>query len=147
MKIKALEFLKKYTAPLRAYVQEVYSKHVKGRVGRARLIKFIKEYTALIMAFVVYFVSPYVLRLIDPTAGSYDAGVLQIMVIATIQFAVFQAITWSVVKNIWPAIGAYMKEFFNADFLKLDPWQRILISVLVYFAVFTALVMLSRVYQ
>lgn len=114
---------------------------------KRRAITFIKEYTALITAFVVFFISPYLLRMIDPTAGAYDAGVLQVIIIGVVQFAVFQAITWSVVKNIWPAIGLYMKELFNKDFITLEPWQRILASLFVYFAVFAILVTLSRVIQ
>ncbi|WP_143007881.1 hypothetical protein [Pedobacter antarcticus] len=110
-----------------------------------KTLKFLKEYTALIMAFVVFFTSPWLLRLVDPTAGSYDAGVLQVMIISVVQFAVFQAVTWSVVKNIWPAIGIYMKSLFNSDFLILQPWQKISFSLLVYFSVFLALVLLSRV--
>jgi hypothetical protein len=110
-------------------------------------LKFLKEYTALIMALVVFFAFPYIVRLWDPTAGSYDAGVLQVIVMATVQFAIYQAITWSVVKNIWPAIGVYMKSFFNNDFLNLEPWQRIMFSLFVYFAVLSALVTLSRVIQ
>jgi hypothetical protein len=114
---------------------------------KAKSLKFLKEYTALIVAFVVFFTSPFLLRMLDPTAGTYDAGVLQVMIIGVVQFAVFQAITWSIVKNIWPAIGMYMKNYFNSDFLNLTPCKRIYISLFVYFSVFVLLVALSRVIQ
>lgn len=114
---------------------------------KKRALTFIKEYTALIMAFVTFFLSPYVLRWVDPTAAPYDAGVLQIMIYSVVSFAVFQAITWSIVKNIWPAIGLYMKEMFNSDFLNLAPWQRVKASLFVYFCIFILLVLLSRVIQ
>ncbi|MGY4385638.1 hypothetical protein ACVWYN_002684 [Pedobacter sp. UYP24] len=112
-----------------------------------KALKFIKEYIALIMAFVVFFISPYLLKMIDPTAGAYDAGVLQVIIMAIVQFAVFQAVTWSVVKNIWPAIGLYMKNFFNNEFLNLSSWQRICVSLFVYFSILAVLVTLSRVIQ
>lgn len=109
--------------------------------------KPIKEATALTTGILLFFAANVILRWLDPTAATYDAGVLQIINFSVLSFAVYQAITWSVVKNIWPAIGLYFKELFNKDFLNLTPWQRICVSLFIYFSVFAFLVVLSRTIQ
>jgi hypothetical protein len=114
---------------------------------KKRTLTFLKEYTALIVAIATFFISPYVLRWLDPTAAPYDAGVLQIMIYSVVSFAVFQAITWSIVKNIWPVVGTYFKELFNSEFLLLTPWQRQKVSLFVYFSILVLLVFLSRAIQ
>lgn len=109
--------------------------------------KPVKEATALITGILLFFAANVILRWLDPTAATYDAGVLQIINFSVLSFAVYQAITWSIVKNIWPAIGLYFKELFNKDFLILTPWQRICVSLFIYFSVFAFLVVLSRTIQ
>ncbi|MBB2149175.1 hypothetical protein [Pedobacter gandavensis] len=112
-----------------------------------KAFKTLKEYTALIVAVLLFFVSPFILHYLDPVAATYDAGVFQVINLAVIQFCVYMAITWTVVKNIWPAIGQYFKTSFNHDFKDLSKWQKVSISLSVYFLVFLFLVLLSRVFM
>ncbi|RZL01295.1 MAG: hypothetical protein EOO89_30175, partial [Pedobacter sp.] len=51
--------------------------------------KKIKEHSALITVVVLFFVSAKVLRWIDPTAGVFDAGVLQVINLTLVKYAVY----------------------------------------------------------
>lgn len=112
---------------------------------KQRSIKFIKEHLAIVAALASFFLYPYAIRLIDPTASTYDAGVLQIIVISIIMLTIFQWATWRVVNGIWPALADYAKTLFNNDFKQLQPWQKVKIFLLVYFSLLAAFVLLSRV--
>jgi hypothetical protein len=110
-----------------------------------KAIKFIKEHLAIFAAIAAFFAYPYVIRLLDPTAGTYDAGVLQIIVISVVMFVIFQWATWQVIKSIWPSLGQYAEHFFNNDFKDLLPWQKLRVFLFVYFSVLAAFVFLSKV--
>jgi hypothetical protein len=112
---------------------------------KARTIQFLKEHAAILFALVSFFIYPYVIRLFDETAATYDAGVLQIPVVTIIMFTIFQWAVWQVVNNLWPELGKYFKNEFNNDFKSLEKWQRVKASLFVYFSLFAALVILSRV--
>ena len=102
------------------------------------------EYIPLVAAFLIFYFSPRVLRLIDPTAGTYDIGVLQVYITAIIGFCVFQAIVWMALKVNWLTIRNYFENTFITDFKTLSPWQKIKVSLFVYSLLFLSIVLLSR---
>src|SRR5690606_7712181 len=97
------------------------------------IFKKVKEYAALIAMLSLFFISPYLLRALDPTAATFDAGVLQVIIVTLIQFSIFMAVTWSVVNTIWPDLGRYFKIHFSGEFNTLSSWQRVKVSLFVYF--------------
>ena len=103
------------------------------------------EYIPLFAAVLIFWLSPYLLRAIDPTAGSYDVGVLQVNITAIIAFCIFQAIVWMALKVNWCAIRTYFETQFTTDFKTLTSWQKISVCLSVYFLLLYALVLLSRV--
>lgn len=112
------------------------------------LINFLKKWNELIsipLAMLIFFISPYLLRSIDPTAGAYDAGIFQILLFAIISFLVCQAMIWIILGMIWPKIREHFETGFNSDFLELTPWQRTKTSLLIYFALFFLLVFCTRI--
>lgn len=142
MKQYLLNKLKK----LRIFLAICYPKYYLPLQGYcSRSVKKVKEYSALIIVVVMFFASREIIRWIDPTAGVYDAGVLQVINVTLIQQAFYQLVTWSIVVTLWPAIGNYFKKEFNLDFQKLTPWKKICTSLFVYFAIFFAQVFLSRI--
>ena len=103
------------------------------------------EYLPLIVAIILFYFSPYVLRRIDPTAGTYDVGVLQVIILAVIQFCVYQSVVWMALKINWLPMRCYFEDEFVNDFKNLKPWQKIAISSCFYLVLLFALVLLSRV--
>ncbi len=69
-----------------------------------RFLKSCNEELVIVVALAVFFLMPHLLRQIDPTAGAYDAGVLQVISVAVIAFCVFKSFTWFILRVIWPSI-------------------------------------------
>lgn len=107
------------------------------------IIKSIKEYSALIVALILFFVSPYVLRWIDPTTAAFDPGILHTIFIVVVAYAIYQAITWSITKNLWSEIGKFIRNDFNTAFRNLDDRSKVLISLGVYFIILLMFVLLT----
>ncbi|MDX3917464.1 MULTISPECIES: hypothetical protein [Olivibacter] len=105
--------------------------------------KSIKEYSALIVALILFFAAPYVLRLIDPTTAAFDPGILHTIFIVVVAYAIYQAITWSITKNLWSEIGLFIKQDFNTAFRALDNKTKVLISLGLYFIILLMLVLLT----
>lgn len=112
---------------------------------RSKTYKTIKEYTALIIMVALFFISTTVLRWLDPTAATFDAGVLQVINLTLVKMAVYSIVTWSIFQTIWPDLAIYFKSSFSSEFLTLKPCQKIFISLFVYFFYLLSLVLLSRV--
>jgi hypothetical protein len=103
------------------------------------------EFIPLIIAFLVFYYSPYALRWIDPTAGTYDIGILQVFITAIIGFCTYQAIVWMALNINWPMLRDYFENHFRSDFKTLTPWQKIQVSLYVYSLLLASIVVLSRV--
>lgn len=141
-----MNYLKNKIRKVRQFLSACYPKvYLPLESYCSRSLKKVKEWSALIIVLLMFFASRQIIRWIDPTAGIYDAGVLQVINFTLIEQAVYQLVTWSIVITLWPALGNYFKKEFNIDFQKLSPWKKICTSLFVYFAIFYAQVILSRV--
>ncbi|WP_157799179.1 hypothetical protein [Mucilaginibacter auburnensis] len=105
------------------------------------------EYLLMAAAILLFWVSPVLLRAIDPTAGSYDIGVLQIPITAIISFCIFQSVVWITLKLNWLSLRTYFEQEFINDFKHLPAWLKIIISLSVYFLLMFSLVLLNQVIQ
>ncbi|QKJ28418.1 hypothetical protein HQ865_01135 [Mucilaginibacter mali] len=104
------------------------------------------EFIPLIAAILLFLYSPTLLHLYDPTAAAYDVGVLQLDILAIIRFCSFMVIVWMTLKVNWLPIRQYFELHFTNDFKhNTTPWQRLKISLSVYFALLFTLALLSRV--
>ena len=106
-----------------------------------------EELWSIPVAFLVFFLSPYFLRWIDPTAGTYDAGIFQIILFAVICLLVFNGLAWLGIKVVFPEVFKWFQGEFSKDFnsSEITKWQRIKISLCLYLAFLFALVVLARV--
>jgi signal transduction histidine kinase len=104
-----------------------------------------EEFWSIPLAFLLFFLSPYALRWIDPTAGVYDAGVFQIILFASICLLVFNGLAWVGVKIVFPEVFEYFQNKFKTDFNNLTTWEKSKISLFVFSLFFAALVLLARI--
>ena len=87
---------------------------------KKRIIKFIKavlafftennELSIVPIAFVLLIFSRPFLRSIDPTAGTFDLGVLQSVIVATFAGAWITGLSWIVFKLSWPHLGKWFDD-------------------------------------
>lgn len=105
-----------------------------------------EEFWSIPLAFLLFFISPYILRWFDPTAGVYDAGVLQIILFASISLLVFNGLAWLGVKIVFPEVFEYFQLKFKDEFTnKLTSWERAKLSLFVFSLFLAALVLLARI--
>ena len=104
-----------------------------------------REFSSILVGLLLWFNSPILLRMLDPTAGIYDAGVFQIYLFAIIGLYILHGVVRILMKLIWPASDHYLDKQFAQDFQLIAPWQKLKLSVSVFFALLFALVLLARV--
>lgn len=121
-----------------------------------KLLKFFivwNELWTLPLALILWWVSPWLLRLIDPTAGTYDAGIFQIILFTIIQFMVYHAVVWLIIKITFPGVYKYIDNIIeNVLFSKwenkensLTQWQKSKLSLFVFALYLLCIVMVSRI--
>ena len=112
---------------------------------------FLSKWNELILiplAILLWSFSAPFLRLFDETAAAYDAGIYQIILFAIIQMFVLHSIVRIIMRLQWPSLDNYLANLFNDDFevhRNLTPYQKICVSLFVFFLLLFALVLLSRV--
>lgn len=104
--------------------------------------KWLKENSMIVVLLGLFFLVPYLLRMVDETAAAFDAGILHSIILVCVVYAIFQACTWSVVKTIWPDIGRYFRYWFADEYRKMDKKNRMYIALGIYFAILTSMVLL-----
>lgn len=108
---------------------------------------FFKKYHELItlpIALGLWLVSVPVLRTLDPTAATFDAGIFQIPIFAVIQLLLFLSAAWIILKLVFGQFHRFLIFEMKSNFSQLTPWQRLKIAYSVYFLLVAALVLLAR---
>ncbi len=103
-----------------------------------------EEFFSIPLSLIIFFISPYFLRWLDPTTGTYDAGIFQIIIFATISLLMYNGLTWMGIKQVFPEIFTYFQDKFKTDFQQLEPWQKIKISLFIWAFFLLCFVFLSR---
>jgi hypothetical protein len=100
-----------------------------------KLIKFLKDWNELAglpLALILFMISPSILRLVDPTAATFDAGVLQVIILGVIAFLVASALSWLMVKLTFPQLYRYLDEVFELEIIKASCDKHSFIAFSVY---------------
>ena len=102
-----------------------------------------------------FVLAPQLILLLDPTAGTTDLGVLQLLLLAATRIFAGWALTWATIKLGFRTVHLYIASHTESDgtkvgsgFLRdwnlLPPWGRILATLAcVFFAAFFALVCIA----
>lgn len=95
---------------------------------------YINELVGIPLALLIFWLSPIVLRWLDPTAGVYDAGVIQSLSVAAIYVLIIVTAASVGLKVNFPHVFKYFNqdEGFNLDYKLLTKWQKIRLSLFLY---------------
>lgn len=98
-------------------------------------------------AFALWAASGPLLRLADPGAGTFDAGIFQMLLFAAIGLLALHGFVRVFMKLQWPTLDGYLDHGFNKDFHSptVTTWQRLKLSCSVFFALLLSLLLLTRV--
>ena len=98
---------------------------------------------ALPLVIGLWAVSPWAIRLLDPTAAVYDAGIFQIIVFTFIQYISYIAVTLLVMRLLFPKGFLVLDDIFET--YKLTQWEKARLSVSLFTLLLISVVILSRV--
>ena len=107
-------------------------------------VKVWRELSSIVIGLVLWVKSTYILRWMDPTAATYDAGVFQVYLFAVIGLFLLHGVVRILMKLIWPTSDDYLDNEFTKDFKTIEPWQKLKLSTFIFFAFLFAAVLLAR---
>ncbi|WP_208746837.1 hypothetical protein [Aquimarina algiphila] len=107
-------------------------------------LKVWRELSSLAVGLILWMHSAAFLHWIDPTAGTYDAGIFQVYLFAIIGIFILHGIVRILMKLIWPTSEEYLDHQFRNDFKTITPWQKLKLSTFIFFAFLFAVAFLAR---
>lgn len=81
-------------------------------------------------------VFPVLIRQFDSTAAAIDAGILSAIILAVIGVLIFKAMTWWLLRTIWPVFADFSTHHFERYYKYLTGLQKILIYLGFYLLIF-----------
>jgi hypothetical protein len=90
------------------------------------MIRFFKKYNELWLGplgLILFLVSKYIIKAIDPEAVVYTTDAVQKIIFGHLVFAACVFSTWIVMRLTWPSVFKYLTELFDQDFSSLNPNQ------------------------
>ena len=93
-----------------------------------------KEFAGLVFIIIIFLCFPQLVRLVDITSAPIDPGAFSAIILAVAAMFVFKAITWWLLKAIWPVFADYSDYHFERNFKSLAPLQKVIIYLLFYLA-------------
>lgn len=126
-----------------------------------KIMKFLTKWSELItipIALILWWLSPGILRMLDSTAATYDAGIFQVILFAIIQFLIYCGIVWIYLKIAFPNVYKYLDDVFGINLVKipqdmnhpsnqLSTWQKSVLVLWLFSLLLISIVILSRVIQ
>mgnify|MGYP000472102260 CR=1 FL=1 len=109
-----------------------------------KIIKFLREWNELLtlpVALILWWYSGDILRWIDPMAGVFDAGILQVFLLATIGLLFGHALIWLMLRLSAKEIYSHFDDFLNNN-PNISPWQKGLFSLSYFFLLLLSWVLL-----
>lgn len=106
------------------------------------------EYVTIPVALALWYFSPGLLRIMDPTSATYDSGVLQVILFTIIQFLFYNAVAWIVFKLTFPKMYRMLDDEIENKVLNngsITMWEKIKIVLWVFSLYLISIVLLSRV--
>ena len=97
-----------------------------------------KDLAGILVALMAFLLFPYLIRGLDPTAASIDPGMLSGILLAIAAVLIFKAVSWWLIKVIWPVLALYATVRLSLHFESLTPLQKVLISLGAYLLILYA---------
>jgi len=94
---------------------------------------------ALLIASAIFYFSPSLLRMLDPTAGTFDVGYLQRPLVAAAWFFFVDFCVWTIIQTNWKTADRWIDSGgFRRDWESLLPRQRIAYFMVTIFVLLAA---------
>jgi len=122
-----------------------------------QILKFLAAWSEIItipLGILLWYFSPFLLRMLDPTAATYDAGIFQIILFTIIQFFIYSGVVWIYMKITFPNVYKWLDNIFaesldlNNDIgtkEKLTKWQKSQVALWLFSLLFLGIILLARI--
>lgn len=103
-----------------------------------KIIKLWPEIWSLPVVLLLWVVSPYLIQQLDETAAVFDSGILQVFALAAIGVVLANGLVFAGIRFNWRwifrhyAAAGNEEVSFTKDWEKLNAWQRVICSLLLY---------------
>jgi succinate dehydrogenase hydrophobic anchor subunit len=92
-----------------------------------------KEFAGILVILILFLLFPGLVRLFDITSAPIDPGAFSAVILAVAALLLFKAVTWWLIKAIWPVLAEYSDQHFERNFKGLLSWQKVVIYLVFYF--------------
>jgi len=100
------------------------------------IIKLWPELWSLPAVLLLWWLSPWLVLQLDSTAATFDSGILQIFALAIIGTVLANGVVFAGIRFNWRWLYRHYagnsQISFSSDYLKITPWQRVLLSLSLY---------------
>ena len=95
---------------------------------------FRKELAGILIILLIFLLFPRLVRQLDYTAAPIDPGAFSAVILAISAMLIFKAVTWWLLKAIWPVFADYSDQHFERNFKSLLSLHKVLIYLVFYLA-------------
>ena len=99
-----------------------------------------KEFAGLLIILIAFLVFPRLIRLVDITSAPIDPGAFSAVILAIAALLLFKAVTWWLIKAIWPVFADFSDHHFERTFRSLTALQKVVIYLVFYLALLLSFV-------
>ena len=93
-----------------------------------------KELAGILIILIVFILFPRLIRLVDITSAPIDPGAFSAVILAVAALLLFKAVTWWLMKAIWPVFADFSDHHFERLFKALPGLHRVVIYLAFYLA-------------
>ena len=93
-----------------------------------------KEFAGIFFILIAFLVFPRLIRLVDITSAPIDPGAFSAVILAVAALLLFKAVTWWLIKAIWPVFAEFSDHHLERHFKTLPSLHKVVIYLLFYLA-------------
>ena len=97
-------------------------------------LPFRKELAGILFILLLFILFPRLVRLVDITSAPIDPGAFSAVILAVSAMLIFKAVTWWLLKTIWPVFTDYSEHHFERNFKSLLSLHKVIIYLGFYLA-------------
>ncbi|WP_420582082.1 hypothetical protein [Reichenbachiella sp.] len=111
-----------------------------------KIIKQYNEWLTIPIALVLFFVAPGLYRLIDPTAGAFDAGVFHVNFYAIATLFLYSGVSWFLLKLKFPVLKKFLDDDAEDLLSAGDPRHKwgVILAFAIYLSFIFCLILISN---
>ena len=94
-----------------------------------------KELVGILIIMLLFILFPWLVRQVDYSSAPIDPGAFSAVILAVSAMLIFKAVTWWLLKTIWPVFTDYSTNHFERNFKSLLSLHKVMIYLVFYLAI------------